>query len=211
MQDVTKSYGRRTVFDGFVAELGPGSMTAITGRSGSGKSTLLRMLGGLERPDAGSVWVAGSALDGQSREALAALRRRHIAVVSQDVRLAPFLSAGEQVALPLMLAGVPPGEAQAQADRWLVAVGLADRARQRVGRLSAGEQQRVAIARALAGSRGLMLIDEPTSRLDEANALAISALLRQMSDDHGLNVVCATHDPIVAERAHRVIALDGAR
>ena len=207
LEAVTKRYGARVVFEELASSFGPGGMTAVTGRSGSGKSTLLALLAGLERPDAGAIRIAGEALQGRSREALAALRRRHVAVVAQDVRLAPFLSAAEHVALPLTLAGTPAGAARERADAWLAAVGLAERARQRVGRLSAGEQQRVAIARALVTGRGLLLVDEPTSRLDEANAIAISELLRQVTDAHGVTVVCATHDPAVAQRADQVLAL----
>jgi ABC-type lipoprotein export system ATPase subunit len=205
---VHKAYRTRVVFDGLDAAFAPGTLTAVVGRSGSGKSTLLRMLAGLERPDSGDIEVAGASLAGAGREALAMRRARQIGVVGQDAHLAPFLSAAEQVGLAPALAGVEPGAARDVADRWLAAVGLAQRADQRVGRLSAGEQQRVAIARALAAGRGLLLVDEPTSRLDAANAATIAELLARAAHVHGATVVCATHDPLLAEAADVRIVLD---
>ena len=204
---LAKRYGSRVVFDGFAARFAPGTLTAVTGRSGSGKSTLLRILAGLERPDAGTVTVGGEALPG-GRERLAALRARAIGIVGQEPRLAGFLTAAEQVALPLLLAGAEPAEADAAALTWLETVGLYERATQRIGRLSAGERQRVAVARALAAGRGLLLVDEPTSRLDEANAAAISELLARAAHELGATVVCATHDPVVADAADATLALD---
>jgi ABC-type lipoprotein export system ATPase subunit len=205
---VAKAYGRRTVFSGLDAAFAPGTMTAVTGRSGSGKSTLLRLLAGLERPDAGAVTVGGEDLGGKDREALAALRSAHVGVVAQEPQLLAFLTAVEQASLALLHAGAEPDAAERAARSWLLAVGLAERADQRVGRLSAGERQRVAIARALAAGRGLLLVDEPTSRLDEVNATAIAELLRRAAEVHGATVVCATHDPIVAAAAGVEIALD---
>ncbi len=205
---VHKAYRTRVVFRGLDARFAPATLTAVVGRSGSGKSTLLRMLAGLERPDAGDVEVGGASLHDTGREALAALRRRRIGVVGQEPRLAPFLSAAEQVALAPALAGADPDRARAVAERWLAAVGLGQRAGQRVGRLSAGERQRVAIARALAAGRSLLLVDEPTSRLDEASAAAIAELLASAAHVHGATVVCATHDPVLADAADARIVLD---
>jgi putative ABC transport system ATP-binding protein len=187
------------VLRGLSAAFAPGRLTAITGRSGSGKSTLLRILAGLERADAGAVLIGGAPIGEQTRERLAALRARQIGFVAQEPQLLAFLTAAEQVAL-----------AGGDATAWLSAVGLDARAGQRVGRLSAGERQRVAIARALAGGRGLLLVDEPTSRLDEAQAVAIAELLRRAAHVHGATVVCATHDPVLTEAADAELALDPA-
>ncbi len=205
-----KAFGERVVFDGFDAVFAPGVLTALVGRSGSGKSTLLALLAGLERPEAGEVEVAGQALAPRSREELAALRARHIGVVGQDPRLAAFLSATEQVALPLELAGTPPADARAAAVEWLGIVGLGERAGQAVGRLSAGERQRVAIARALAAGARPAARRRADVALDEAGAAAIAELLRRAAHDHGATVVCATHDPVLAQAADVRIALDSA-
>src|SRR5262249_38913586 len=159
--------------------------TAIIGRSGSGKSTLLRMLAGLERPDSGDIDIGGEALAGAGREQLAALRRRRIGGGGQEPQLAPVLSAAQHVAPAPTPPGAAPDDARETAEHWLAAVGLGQRAAQRAGRLSAGERQRVAIARALAGGRSLLLVDEPTSRLDESNAAAISELLARAAHLHG--------------------------
>jgi ABC-type lipoprotein export system ATPase subunit len=201
VRGIVKGYGARTVFDGFAARFEPGTFTAVTGRSGSGKSTLLRMLAGLEPPDRGEVLVDETSLIGLDRDALAALRARRVGVVGQEPQLAPFLTAVEQVEL---FASADSARA------WLHAVGLDERADQRVQRLSAGERQRVAIARALAAGRGLLLVDEPTSRLDEANAAGIAELLARTAREHGATVVCATHDPVVIAAAGATIPLDPA-
>jgi ABC-type lipoprotein export system ATPase subunit len=210
LRGVVKRYGRRTVFDGLAAEFAVGTLTAVTGRSGSGKSTLLRMLAGLERADAGEIVVGAESLVDLGREELAALRARRIGFVAQEPQLAGFLAASEQAALPLLLAGEQPEAAARGARSWLSAVGLDERAEQRVARLSAGERQRVAIARALAGGRGLLLVDEPTSHLDEATAAATAELLRRAAHVHGATVVCATHDPVLVEAADAELPLDPA-
>jgi ABC-type lipoprotein export system ATPase subunit len=207
---VRKAYRTRVVFDGLHAAFAPGTLTAVVGRSGSGKSTLLRMLAGLQRPDAGDIDVGGTSLAGAGREQLAVLRTHQIGIVGQEPHLAPFLSAAEHVALAPALAGADPEAARDVAGRWLAAVGLGQRADQRVGRLSAGERQRVAIARALAAGRSLLLVDEPTSHLDAANAAAIAELLARAAHVHRATVVCATHDPLLAEAADARIRLDPA-
>jgi len=198
LDGIAKAHGRRTVLSGVDAAFAPGTATAVTGRSGSGKSTLLRILAGLEAPDAGTVRIGETVLGGLDREQRAAVRARDVAVVSQGAGLLGHLTAVEQLACD------PDGAAA-----WLDLVGLAARASQPVGRLSAGERQRVAIARALASGRGLVLLDEPSSRLDEASAAAVGALLAAAAREHGRTVVCATHDPLLSGQADRVLALGG--
>ena len=156
-----------------------GRLTAVVGRSGSGKTTLLHLIAGLELPNAGSVEVAGTPLGELDRSERAALRRRHIALVTQEPGLVPYLSALENVELGLALRGT----AGADAREALAAVGLAERADHEVARLSAGERQRVAIARALAADVDLILLDEPTARLDEANARSVAALLLRLAEE----------------------------
>ena len=174
-----------------------GRLHALTGPSGSGKTTVLHLLAGLELPSAGAVTVLGTELNALGREERAAFRRRHIALVAQESGLIPFLSARENVELAVELRaqnGVAP-------DAVLDRLGLGDRASQRVARLSAGEQTRVDVARALATRPQLLLADEPTARLDQANALAVANLLVRLARDTGAAIVCATHDPIMIEHA----------
>ena len=177
----------------------------VTGPSGSGKTTLLHLLAGLELPDAGTVLVGDVDLASLDRSARAALRRKRIAYVGQQAGLAPHLSALENIELVLALRGDPDGRVAALAA--LDAVGLADRATQRVARLSQGERARVAIARATASHPALLLADEPTSRLDGANAISIAILLARIARESGAAVVCATHDPLVIEQADSRLAL----
>ena len=171
----------------------------MTGPSGSGKTTLLHLLAGLELPDGGAVTVEGADLTALDRTGRAALRRAKIAYVGQQAGLVPHLSALENVELALALRGISDGRLQALAA--LDSVGLAERAAQRVARLSQGERARVAIARAVASRPRLLLADEPTSRVDGANAIAVAILLARLARDTGAAVVCATHDPLVIEQA----------
>jgi ABC-type lipoprotein export system ATPase subunit len=199
----------RVVLDGFGATFEAGRMTALTGRSGSGKSTLLRLLAGMEHATAGDVIVLGQSIGGLDRAAAAAFRRRHVAVVAQEAGLVDYLSATENVTLAMSVRGVGEGEAAAETARtWLSRFGLEHRLGHRVASLSAGERQRVAIARALACDPDLLLIDEPTSRLDQANAAIVGRMLPDAAQLHGATIVCATHDPLVIEQADRVLPLE---
>jgi ABC-type lipoprotein export system ATPase subunit len=201
--------GPRTteVFDGFSARLSERRFTVVTGPSGSGKSTLLNLLAGLEVPDEGEVVVVGEPLSGLDRTARAELRRTRLGVIAQDARLVPFLTAHENVALALGTRGLPDTESDEAASEALASVGLAELAGQRVARLSLGERQRVAIARAIAGRPELLLADEPTARLDAANAQQVGALLARLVDERGTTIVCATHDPLVIEHADEELQL----
>jgi len=207
VRGVAKTHGTGAtaahVFDGLDATFTGGRLTVVTGRSGSGKTTLLHLLAGLALPDAGEVEVCGSELQLLDRAGHAALRRRHIALVAQRPGLIPFLSARENVELTEDLRA-RGGDASHDP---LAAVGVSERAGQRVARLSAGEQVRVAVARALAARAQLLLVDEPTARLDQANARRLAALLSSLARETGAAVVCATHDPVVIDQADEVIAL----
>jgi ABC-type lipoprotein export system ATPase subunit len=179
---------------------------AVTGPSGSGKTTLLHLLAGLELPDAGEIRVLGTEVNALGAEARADFRRSHVALIRQEAGLVAFLSAGENLELALALRGRENGRPYEQ----LESVGLEQRTTQRVSRLSAGEQTRVDIARALAAKPMLLLADEPTARLDQANALAVTNLLAALAAETGAAVVCATHDPIVSEQADTELRLAGA-
>jgi ABC-type lipoprotein export system ATPase subunit len=204
---LTKVYGRgpaaRTALDGVTAVFRSSTVTAVTGPSGSGKTTLLHVLAGLELPTSGDVDVLGTELTALDRAARARARRAHVGYVGQQPGLVASLSALENVELALALRGLPPDAAL----ETLVAVGLEDRAAQRVSRLSTGERGRVAIARALAARPELLVADEPTSRLDQANALAVGALFVRLAREHGTAIVCATHDPLLIEQADAVVSL----
>jgi ABC-type lipoprotein export system ATPase subunit len=203
VRGVTKRYGDRAVLDRLDCVFDRGALTAVTGPSGSGKTTLLDVVAGLELPDAGSVDLVGTNVASLDRTERAALRRAHVGYIAQQPELVPFLSARENVELGLRLHGASPDGALAALD----AVGLAERAEQRVERLSGGERLRVAIARALAPRPDVLIADEPTSRLDEANALAVAALLSRLAREWGAAVVVASHDALVVDHADEQIRL----
>ena len=182
-------------------------MTAITGRSGAGKTTLLKLVAGLDHPSSGQVTLDGDPLGDRNGEQLASLRRERIGYLSQEPAPIGFLSAEENAVLILRIRGWDADAAAERAATALTRAGLADRARQRVYRLSAGEAQRLALARALASARGLLIVDEPTSRQDENNARAVAALLAAAAHEEGQTVICATHDPAVIRRADHVVVL----
>jgi ABC-type lipoprotein export system ATPase subunit len=204
-RSVERRYGETVALRATDASFHAGHLHAVTGPSGSGKTTLLHLLAGLELPDAGSVTVGSVDLTALDRTGRATLRREQIAYVGQQAGLVPHLSALENVELALALRGEPDGRAAALAA--LESVGLAERATQRVARLSQGERARVAIARAVASRPALLLADEPTSRLDGANAIAVAVLLGRLARETGAAVICATHDPLVIEQADSQISL----
>ncbi|HMB78587.1 MAG TPA: ATP-binding cassette domain-containing protein, partial [Vicinamibacterales bacterium] len=202
---VERRYGKTVALRPTDASFHGGQLHAVTGPSASGKTTFLHLLAGLELPDAGSVTVGGIDLGTLDRTGRSRLRRAQIAYVGQQAGLVPHLSALENVELTLALRGESGGQAAALAA--LEAVGLAERATQRVARLSQGERARVAIARAAASRCALLLADEPTSRLDGANAIGVAVLLGRLARETGAAVVCATHDPLVIEQADTQISL----
>jgi putative ABC transport system ATP-binding protein len=210
---VTKRYGGRgaatTALDAVTLGLRRGSFTAVMGPSGSGKSTLLHCAAGLDRPTAGTVTLDGLDLTGMSERALARLRRERIGFVFQSLNLLPELSAADNVALPLRLAGRPPRRGEVSAA--LARVGLAGKRRARPGQLSGGQQQRVAIARALIGAPSVMFADEPTGALDSATAAEVLGLLGGAVRGGGTTVVMVTHDPVAAAHAGRVVFLADGR
>ncbi len=195
------------VFRGLSVAFTAGRLAAVTGPSGSGKSTLLHLLAGLDLPTEGEVVVTGTALSQLDATARAQLRRSQIGLVTQGTDLVPFLGAQESIELALALRGVARDDATERAARSLDDVGLAELAGQRVARLSMGERQRVALARALAARPALLLADEPTARLDEANARAVGALFAELAARTGTAIVCATHDPVLIEHATEELAL----
>jgi putative ABC transport system ATP-binding protein len=188
-------------------EIGRGEFVALVGPSGSGKSTVLNLIGGLDRPTAGEIWIDGTELSARDEKALTRHRRQHVGFVFQSFNLLPRLTAEENVALPLMFGGVAEKERRARARELLERVGLAERLTHRPTQLSGGEQQRVAIARALVGQPALLLADEPTGNLDTTTGVEIMRLLKELNREHGLTLLVVTHDPEVAAFADRVVHL----
>jgi ABC-type lipoprotein export system ATPase subunit len=206
LKGLTRRYGDVVPVERLDASFEAGRLVAVTGPSGSGKTTLLQLVAGLELPDEGPVRILGRELTTLGRDGRARLRRETIGYVGQQPGLTPFLSARENVELGLALHGRPV----AAALEALEAVGLGERTEQRVERLSTGERLRVAIARALAPRPPVVLADEPTSRLDQANALAVAVLLARLAREWNAAVICATHDPIVVAQADEELALRAA-
>ncbi|MBZ9602204.1 ABC transporter ATP-binding protein [Phyllobacterium chamaecytisi] len=191
------------VLKGISLNINYGQSVGIVGPSGSGKSTLLMVLAGLEHVDSGSVQIAGEKLESMSEDQIAAFRGRNIGIVFQSFHLIPNMTALENVAVPLELAGNP--DAFSIAENVLAAVGLADRITHYPGELSGGEQQRVAIARALAPSPKILIADEPTGNLDTATGRQIADLLFEKQKEFGVTLVLVTHDATLAARCDREI------
>jgi putative ABC transport system ATP-binding protein len=215
LRGVTKVYrqGRRAVaaLDGVSLHVGRGEFVAVMGRSGSGKSTLLHLMGALDVPSAGQVLFDGQDLARLSDRERSLLRRRRVGFVFQLFNLLPTLTAAENVALPLLLAGQGAGAANRRAAAALDRVGLGRRATHFPEELSGGEMQRVAIARALVGEPEAVLCDEPTGSLDTATGNEVLALLAELPEAGRRSVVMVTHDPEAARRAGRVIHLEDGR
>ncbi len=197
------------VLKGIDIDIAAGESVGIVGPSGSGKSTLLMVVAGLERLDSGEVHVAGSALHGLSEDAVAAVRGRSIGIVFQSFHLIPNMTALENVAVPLELAGKADAFDRARAE--LIAVGLGDRLSHYPGQLSGGEQQRVAIARALAPNPALIVADEPTGNLDGETGRQITDLLFAKQSERGATLMLVTHDVALAARCNRQIAVRSGR
>ena len=184
-----------------------GRLTVVHGRSGSGKTTLLNLLGGLDRPTSGRVWVDGAEISSLGENDLVGLRREKIGFVFQSFGLVPILSAAENVEVPLRLHNTEPGERTERVAELLNLVGLAGRAKHRPYELSGGEQQRVAIVRALANRPKLLIADEPTGQLDSANARTIMEVIRSLVRTEGVSAIVATHDPLLLDIADTVVEL----
>jgi len=213
LRAVSRIYGTGesavTALDAVDVDIAPATFTAVMGPSGSGKSTLLHCAAGLDRPTTGEVVIDGVGLTGLSERALTKLRRERVGFVFQAFNLIPALSAEQNVALPLRLAGRRPAPADVRA--MLAEVGLADRARHRPSELSGGQQQRVAIARALVSRPAVLFADEPTGALDTTSSREVLRLLRAAVDRHAQTVVMVTHDPWAAAHADRVLMLADGR
>jgi lipoprotein-releasing system ATP-binding protein len=215
VRDLCKSYrsgaGRLDVLIGLSLTLEKGQMIAITGVSGSGKSTLLHVLGGMDRPDAGTIRIAGRELPALAPAELSSFRNETLGFVFQFHHLLPEFTAVENVMMPLLIRGVPAPEARRAAEAILEDVGLGARVQHRPGELSGGEQQRAAIARALVGRPQLILADEPTGNLDPHTGDSIGTLLHELHVRHNLSSVLVTHNEKLARICSRVYRLENGK
>ena len=213
LEDIRLTLGtgnvRTEILKGVSLRLDPGESVAVLGPSGSGKSSLMAVISGLERADAGRVRLAGRSIDGLGEDDLARLRGRSLGIILQAFHLLPTMTAIENVAVPLELAGVADARARAQAE--LEAVGLGHRLTHYPAQLSGGEQQRVAIARATAPRPQLLLADEPTGNLDSATGAGIIDLLFERAGSAGAGLLVITHDAAVAARAGRIVHMADGR
>jgi putative ABC transport system ATP-binding protein len=196
------------VLKGLDLDVGKGEFLALMGPSGSGKSTLLNLMGGLDRPTAGSIEVGGERVESMSAGALSAWRARHVGFVFQLYNLLPVLTAERNVELPLLLTRLSAAERKRHVQTALAVVGLADRAKHYPRQLSGGQEQRVGIARAIVTDPTILLCDEPTGDLDRKSGDEVLQLLTALNREHQKTIVMVTHDPHAAARASRTVHLD---
>ena len=210
VEQLCKTYGRDEslvrALDGVSFSVEKGEFIAIVGPSGSGKSTLLHLLGGVDRPTSGHVFVDGVDVYSQNEEQLAIFRRRQVGLVYQFYNLIPVLNVEENITLPLLLDGRKADPTYL--DGLMKALGLENRKKHLPNQLSGGQQQRVSIGRALVNSPAIMLADEPTGNLDSKNSAEIMALLRMANEQYGQTLLVITHDERIAHQARRVIAIE---
>ena len=215
VEKLTRIYRQNSVevraLDGVDLDIEKGGFIALVGPSGSGKSTLLNLIGGLDRPTSGRLWVEDKELETLSNRELTDLRLRRIGFVFQQYNLIPVLTAIENVEYVMLLQGVPDEKRGEQARAILAEVGLAGMEDRRPGELSGGQQQRVAVARAIVTAPALVLADEPTANLDSATGASLMDMMRRLNETKGVTFIFSTHDSMVMERARRLVRLRDGR
>jgi putative ABC transport system ATP-binding protein len=210
VRGLAKSWpGGAPLFEAVDLDLAPGELVAVLGESGAGKSTLLNIVAGLDRADAGTVVVSDTMVTSLTEDELARWRRKHVGFVFQAFHLLPYLTVEENVGVPLLLNGVAAAERHARSLAALESVGMAAHAGRKPGSLSGGEMQRVAVARAVVHRPSLVLADEPTGNLDEANAASTMQALREAVKREGAAGLLVTHSAVAASSADRVLRLAG--
>lgn len=215
LDQVSKQYsqGKEKIvaLDKVSLEVKAGEFLAVMGASGSGKSTLLNLVAGLDKPSQGDIFLNGQAISGWKDDQLTLFRRREIGFVFQLFNLMPTLSAEENAALPLLMAGQPRSVWQPQVNEWLKRVGLESRRKHYPAELSGGQMQRIAIVRALIHQPSLILADEPTGNLDSKTGDEMLYIFKEITEDMGVTVIMVTHDPMVAAYGHALITMKDGR
>lgn len=215
LEQVTRVYQQDSqavrALDGIDLEIRSGDFAVLVGPSGSGKTTLLNLIGGLDSPTTGRIWIDGVETGRMSKSELSQMRLRKIGFVFQEFNLIPVLSALENVEFVMLLQGKPEAERHARSMDLLTELGLQGLEHRRPAELSGGQQQRVAVARAIAAEPVIVLPDEPTANLDSKAGAALMDLMRRLNEDKGVTFVFSTHDAMVVERARRVIRLRDGR
>lgn len=206
-ENIQKSYGSLKVLKGIDLNIQKGEVVSIVGSSGAGKSTLLHILGTLDQPDSGKLWINGEEISTLKGNALARFRNKHIGFVFQFHHLLPEFTALENVCIPAYLAKVSQSEAEAKAHKLLDMLGLASRAQHKPNELSGGEQQRVAVARALINNPSIILADEPSGNLDSDNSRDLHELFFRLRDELGQTFVIVTHNLDLADMADRKLVM----
>lgn len=192
-------------------EIDAGEFMSLVGPSGSGKTTLLNLIGGLDVPTSGKIWIRDQEIGALSRSALTRLRLREIGFIFQEYNLIPVLNALENVEYVMLLQGIPDRERHDRALAILEEVGLGDFVYRRPPQLSGGQQQRIAVARAIVSQPAIILADEPTANLDSKTGAALLDMMRDLNARHGITFIFSTHDPMVMERARRIVTLKDGR
>lgn len=212
---LSRHYGRGDTLvkalDAVDMTIEPGEFTAIVGPSGSGKSTLLQLMGGLDVPTQGEVWLADKAISTMSGRELSDFRRDHIGFIFQAYNLIPVLTAAENCEYIMLLQGVPEAERKHRVQDMLARVGLSGKENRRPSELSGGQQQRVAVARAMVSQPNLILADEPTANLDSHTGKDLLDMMHDLNRKDGMTFVFSTHDPMIMERANRLVTLRDGR
>ncbi len=215
IEGLSKRYRQNSIvvdaLSGIDLHVGKGEFLSLVGPSGSGKTTLLNLIGGLDSPTMGHIWIGDQEIGRLSKSALSRLRLQRIGFIFQEYNLIPVLSALENVEYVMLLQGVSGHERRERALAVLREVGLEDLASRRPPQLSGGQQQRVAVARAIASRPSIVLADEPTANLDSVSGAALLDLMRGLNERHGVTFLFSTHDPMVMERARRIIQLHDGR
>jgi len=214
-KDLTRTFGEAetqvTALDHVSVTIEEGEFTAIIGPSGSGKTTLLQLIGGLDEPNAGEVWLSGTNIATMSGKQLSDFRRDHIGFIFQSYNLIPVLSAEENIEYIMLLQGVSEQQRKTRVQEMLALVGLEGLGNRRPSHLSGGQQQRVAVARAMASKPDIILADEPTANLDSATGIALLEMMRELNQQMNMTFVFSTHDQKIMDRADRLIHLEDGR
>jgi len=215
LENVGRSYQQDSIavdaLSGVSLTVHAGEFLALVGPSGSGKTTLLNLIGGLDSPSSGKIWIDGQEIGGLSKPRLSELRLRRIGFVFQEYNLIPVLSALENVEYVMLLQGVPSNERRDRSMAMLRDVGLQGMEHRRPRELSGGQQQRVAVARAIVSQPSIVLADEPTANLDSATGAALLDMMRELNESRGVTFLFSTHDTMVMERARRIVRLKDGR